>query len=211
MGSCVLKRKQPAPCAAGLHPCSFLRRSELLLVSSTMSASEKAEMKKTGTRASPMEGRTLIPVQGQLSRRRHIAGAININGLGTVCEHRVFAQVGLIMDDYFDLGGLIIHPFPLIGRLHRIQQALTSHISCAIKCSCFLLCSILRNTPAFPGIATSSLIRTPPAAFYQTAADKILSPLCFNSKVIQPQTRECREELCSCLWLSVAECHSSHL
>lgn len=33
------------------------------------------------------------------------------------------------MDDYFDLGGLIIHPFPLIGRLHRIQQALTSHIS----------------------------------------------------------------------------------
>lgn len=85
------------------------------------------------------------------------------------------------------------------------------HIMAAIKCSCFLLCSILRNTPAFPGIATSSLIRTPPAAFYQTAADKILSPLCFNSKVIQPQTRECREELCSCPWLSVAECHSSRL
>lgn len=51
------------------------------------------------------------------------------------------------------------------------------HIMLAIKCSCFLLHNTLKNTLAFPGIATSSLIRTPPATFYQTAADKILSPL----------------------------------
>lgn len=78
-------------------------------------------MKKTGTRVSPTEGHTLILVQGQLSLRRHIAA------LGTVCQHRVFAQVGLIMDDYFDLDGIVFHRFPLIGRLHGIQQALTSH------------------------------------------------------------------------------------
>lgn len=29
--------------------------------------------------------------------------------------------------------------------------------------------------------------------------------MCFNSKVIQLHTQECRRELCSCLWLSVTE------